>query len=233
SSSGLPCCISLLVLRPFSLSWTFVLHLRIALLAIPCAAALRAVLAGARGLAAARADHLEVGDLDGSLALQDAPLNVALRIGAGVLLAEVHPLHDGRPLGRIHAQHLALLASVLPRQHDHGVVLLHVRLEVRLFFLAVRSSVHQMTSGANEMIFMNLRSRSSRATGPKTRVPTGSLASLISTAALSSNLMYEPSRRRLSFTVRTMTALTTAPFFTVPSGEASFTEAVMTSPSRA
>ena len=43
----------------------------------------------------------------------------------------------------------------------------------------------------------------------------------------------EPSRRRLSFTVRTMTAFTTAPFLTVPSGEASLTEAVMTSPRRA
>src|SRR5258708_29737593 len=83
-----------------------------------------------------------------------------------------------------------------------------------------------MTSGASEMIFMNLRSRSSRATGPKTRVPTGSRASLMRTAALSSNLIYEPSRRRLSFTVRTMTALTTAPFFTVPSGAASLTDAV-------
>ena len=30
------------------------------------------------------------------------------------------------------------------------------------------------TSGASEMIFMNLRSRSSRATGPNTRVPIGS-----------------------------------------------------------
>ena len=39
------------------------------------------------------------------------------------------------------------------------------------------------TSGANETIFKNFLSRNSRATGPKTRVPTGSPASLISTAA--------------------------------------------------
>ena len=38
------------------------------------------------------------------------------------------------------------------------------------------------TSGAKETIFMNW-SRSSRATGPKTRVPIGSLPSLIKTAA--------------------------------------------------
>ena len=47
----------------------------------------------------------------------------------------------------------------------------------------------QITSGASEMIFMNRFSRSSRATGPKTRVPIGSLLSLISTAALVSNRM--------------------------------------------
>src|SRR5437764_4007158 len=165
------------------------LHLRIALAAITRAAAFGAVFAGARRFAAAGTDDLEVGELDRRLALQDAALDVLLRIGARVLLAQVHALHDGRPLGRIDPQHLPLLAAVLPRQHDDGVVLLHVRFEERVLFLAVRSSVHQMTSGANEMIFMNLRSRSSRATGPKTRVPTGSLASLISTAALSSNLM--------------------------------------------
>ena len=45
------------------------------------------------------------------------------------------------------------------------------------------------TSGASEMIFMNRRSRSSRATGPNTRVPIGSLLSLISTAALRSKRM--------------------------------------------
>jgi hypothetical protein len=53
------------------------------------------------------------------------------------------------------------------------------------------------------------------------------------TAALSSNLMYEPSRRRVSFTVRTITARTTAPFLTVPSGDASLTDAVITSPTPA
>ncbi len=39
------------------------------------------------------------------------------------------------------------------------------------------------------MIFMNFFSRSSRATGPKTRVPTGSPSGEIRTAALSSNRM--------------------------------------------
>ena len=35
------------------------------------------------------------------------------------------------------------------------------------------------TSGASETIFMNLRARSSRATGPKTRVPIGSLICVV------------------------------------------------------
>src|SRR5208282_2211519 len=100
----------------------------------------------------------------------------------------------------------------------------------------LRSSLHAhgyQTSGASETILVNLRSRSSRATGPKTRVPTGSFASLMSTAALSSKRMYVPSFRRCSFLVRTTTARTTLPFFTWPSGVASFTAAVMTSPSPA
>src|SRR6202158_3335158 len=42
------------------------------------------------------------------------------------------------------------------------------------------------TSGASEMIFMKRRSRSSRATGPNTRVPIGSPSSLMSTAAFRS-----------------------------------------------
>jgi hypothetical protein len=43
-------------------------------------------------------------------------------------------------------------------------------------------AIHQSTSGASEMIFMNFFARSSRATGPKMRVPIGSFSLLISTA---------------------------------------------------
>src|SRR5690606_7657903 len=74
----------------------------------------------------------------------------------------------------------------------------------------------QITSGASEMIFMNRLSRNSRPTGPKIRVPRGSPSFLRITAAFSSNLIYEPSARRVCFAVRTMTALTTSPFFTLP-----------------
>ena len=77
---------------------------------------------------------------------------------------------------------------------------------------------------------MNFLSRNSRPTGPKMRVPRGWSWSLISTAALSSNLMYEPSGRRFSFVVRTTTQRTTSPFLTAAPGMASFTVAMKTSP---
>src|SRR3984885_2122285 len=80
------------------------------------------------------------------------------------------------------------------------------------------------------MIRMNRFSRSSRPTGPKMRVPRGSPPSLISTAAFSSNRMYEPSARRRFLRVRTTTALTTSPFLTPAPGRASLTVATMTSP---
>src|SRR4051812_20965038 len=90
--------------------------------------------------------------------------------------------------------------------------------------------VSYRTSGANDTIFKNFFSRSSRATGPKTRVPTGSPVSLMSTAAFWSKRIYVPSLRRVSFAARTSTHFTTVPFLAVPSGEASFTEAVKMSP---
>ena len=77
---------------------------------------------------------------------------------------------------------------------------------------------------------MNFFSRSSLATGPKIRVPLGVKSSLMITAAFSSKRMYDPSLRRVLFTVRTTTALTTSPFLTTPPGVASLTVATITSP---
>src|SRR6266850_1245621 len=51
------------------------------------------------------------------------------------------------------------------------------------------NALHQMTSGAREMILVNCRSRSSRATGPKMRVPTGFSSALYSTTPLRSKRM--------------------------------------------
>src|SRR5262249_12798136 len=152
----------------------------------------------------------------------DAPLDVLLRVRTRVALDEMDPFDDGGSLPRHDAQHASLLPAVLARDDEDGVVLPHVR-SAHGGPDGPRGR-HYSTSGASEMIFMNFFSRSSRATGPNTRVPTGSFASLIRTAAFLSNRMYEPSRRRKALFVRTITALTTCPFFTVPSGVASLTE---------
>src|SRR5690349_8001066 len=85
-------------------------------------------------------------------------------------------------------------ALVLAGQDDDGVAFLDL----------LRG--HYSTSGARLMIFMCLRARSSRTTGPKIRVPIGSSFLFTSTAALVSKRMTEPSARRMSFAVRTMTA---------------------------
>src|SRR5713226_8069072 len=82
-------------------------------------------------------------------------------------------------------------------------------------------------------VLMKLRSRSSRATGPKMRVPLGLLACASRTAAFSSKRMSEPSGRRYSLLTRTTTALTTSPFLTWPPGCADLTVAVMMSPTDA
>jgi hypothetical protein len=80
---------------------------------------------------------------------------------------------------------------------------------------------------------MKFFSRSSRATGPKIRVPRGLFWLSISTAAFSSNAMYVPSLRPNSFLVRTTTARTTSPFLTPPPGVATLTVPTMMSPMRA
>src|SRR5205807_3138643 len=127
----------------------------------------------------------------------------------------------------VDAQDAAALAAVLARDHLDAVAGadLHAHSLDRLG--------HQSTSGASETIFMKLRSRSSRATGPNTRVPRGLFWSSMITAAFSSKAMYVPSSRPIGFFVRTTTAVTTSPFFTDPWGLACLTVAVITSPTPA
>src|ERR1700691_2601715 len=80
------------------------------------------------------------------------------------------------------------------------------------------------------MIFMWFLARNSRGTGPKIRVPTGSICGVISTAPLRSKRMIEPSARLMSLEMRTITAFITSPFLTRPRGIASLTETTMMSP---
>src|SRR5436190_485252 len=97
------------------------------------------------------------------------------------------------------------------------------------FFYVMLEAIHK-TSGASDTIFIKLRSRNSRATGPKIRVPRGFKSLSIITMALLSKRSNEPSSRRIGCFVRTRTARTTSPFLTDPVGLASFTLAVITSP---
>ena len=80
---------------------------------------------------------------------------------------------------------------------------------------------------------MKFFSRSSRATGPKMRVPRGLLAASMITAAFSSKAIEVPSSRPYGFFVRTTTARTTSPLRTAPCGVAVLTVPTMTSPTRA
>src|SRR3954469_1616792 len=164
-------------------------------------------------------DQRHVGDVDRRLALDDAGLRVGVhRRRPLVALDDVDALDEDAVLLGLGAQDLAGLALVLARDHDD---------------LVVTTDPHQSTSGASEMIFMKPPSRSSRATGPKMRVPRGLLAASMITAAFSSKAMYVPSLRPKAFLVRTITAVTTSPFLTAPCGLACLTVAVMMSPTPA
>src|SRR6185503_14005226 len=122
----------------------------------------------ARGVARLRVEQHHVRDVDRALALDHAalgglgPLRVAQHHRALGALLDVEALDEDLLLAKVDAQHLAGLALVLAGDDLDEVVAADLR--------AVR---HQRTSGARETIFMKLRSRSSRATGPKMRVPRG------------------------------------------------------------
>src|SRR5689334_11558423 len=172
--------------------------------------------ADARRLVVLGVDDRHVGDVDRPLLLDHPDLRVRARgVGALVALDHVQAADVDPVLPRVGADDPAGLALVLAGD-DHDLV--------------VATDLHQSTSGASETIFMNPPSRSSRATGPKMRVPRGLFCASMITAAFSSKAMYVPSSRPNSFFVRTTTALTTSPFLTDPCGLACLTVAVITSP---
>src|SRR5205085_2722305 len=166
-------------------------------------------------LAVLRVGQRQIGDVHRRLLGNDAAL-----LGAGLLLValdQIDAAHQCAALGRAHLDHLAGPPLVTADQHDDLVALSDL-------------GRHHSTSGASEMIFMWFFARSSRGTGPKMRVPTGSICGLISTAALRSKRMIDPSGRLMSLEMRTTTAFMTSPFLTRPRGMASFTETTITSP---
>src|ERR1700730_7748801 len=136
---------------------------------------------------------------------------------APVPLDDVQAAHQRAILLAQNLDHFAGTALVAAGEHDDLVALADL-------------GRHHSTSGASEMIFMWFLARSSRGTGPKIRVPTGSAWAVMSTAALRSKRITEPSARRMSFETRTTTAFITSPFLTRPRGIASLTETTITSP---
>src|SRR5271163_4359650 len=158
-----------------------------------------------RVLAASRADQQHVRHMHRPFLLQNSTLDVLRRVRTRVLLHHVRVLDRHRQFPGIHRKHSPGLPLRSPGHDLHHVSVADA--ECCRLFLYFSHGYH--TSGASEMILVNFLSRNSRATGPKTRVPIGSFASLINTAALSSKRMYVPSLRRCSFRVRTITHFTT------------------------
>src|SRR5262249_29606295 len=132
-------------------------------------------------------------------------------------LDDVDAAHQRTSLDRMHFDDFTGSSLVAAGEHDDLVALADF-------------CRHHSTSGAREMIFMWFFALNSRGTGPKMRVPTGSICGLIRTAAFRSKRMIEPSARLMSLEMRTTTAFMTSPFFTRPRGMASFTETTITSP---
>src|SRR5215471_8198134 len=162
-----------------------------------------------------------VRNVNRAFALGDLALRIVLRFPK-MLLNNPHAFNQNALLRRQHFENFSRRTFEVPRDHFDLVA-----------FFDVKFHPAHNTSGANETIFMKFRSRSSRATGPKMRVPRGFKSLSMITIALLSKRRNEPSSRRIGCRVRTKTARTTSPFFTVPVGLASFTFAVITSPTRA
>src|ERR1051325_3874920 len=158
--------------------------------------------------------------MDRPFPLDDGPLGAALISILLQALLDHHQALDNDPVFLpLDLEDLSALAAFLTRDDHHQIPFFYVKI------------LHtQITSGASEIIFMNFLSRNSRATGPKMRVPRRLLSLSMMTIALVSKRRYDPSLRRIGWRVRTTTASTTSPFFTVPSGAASLMWALMMSP---
>src|SRR5690348_1482544 len=135
----------------------------------------------------------DLGNVQRRFLALDSPLRVGLRRLA-MARVDVDARHDHLALLGHGLGDLTRAAFVLAAEDDDVVALLDL----------ARS--HYSTSGARLMIFMCFFARSSRTTGPKMRVPIGSSFLLTSTAAFESKRITEPSGRRMSFAVRTITA---------------------------
>src|SRR5438046_759241 len=153
------------------------------------------------GLLGLRVVQSDVRDVDGHVLVHDAARLTLHRVGALMFLHAVDPFYDEVPC--IHdPQHCPALSLVLAGGDDDVVAFPDF---VHCVCLSTAAS-HHNTSGASETIFMKRSLRSSRVTGPKMRVPMGSILGVSNTAALESNRMRLPSARRTPCAVRTTTA---------------------------
>lgn len=131
----------------------------------------------AGNLTALGADEIDVRGVDGSLLRNDAALLVG-SVGLDGLLDDRNALDNDLVLGGESTQDNALLAAILTREN----------LTLSPFLIYIYLPNYRV-SGASETIFMYFLSRSSRATGPKIRVPTGEPSLLMTTQAFSSKRM--------------------------------------------
>src|SRR5580704_6341035 len=123
------------------------------------------------GFAAAGAYDHHVGRGKGAFAFGDAALDLFGGIGTRMTFDHHGVLHQHPSGGAVNSKNAPGHTLVAAGDHLDGVFLLQVDADRLHFFLC---DCHQITSGARETIFMNFLSRSSLATGPNTRVPTGS-----------------------------------------------------------
>ena len=172
----LSCAFGRRLLECRAMRWTaYLAACRLARRAFSLAPSSRATFSSRTALSPATTITLEMAMVPGLL--DDA----ALRVGLAAALPDValhrHELLDpDAPLLAEDLQHVPGLPLLLAGDHLDGV--------------ALADDGHgYRTSGARLMIFMNLRARSSRATGPKMRVPTGSRSLLMRTALLPSKRM--------------------------------------------
>src|SRR6266446_1492910 len=132
-----------------------------------------------RRLARLRIDNLHVRNINPGFFIDNPAAAISRRLLVSLDHSRAFDLH--LTVSRRHRQNASALPFVAPGDHDNLIVLSDL--------CALLCFHDQITSGASDTIFIKFLSRSSRATGPKTRVPIGVPSSLISTAAFWSNLM--------------------------------------------
>src|SRR5690625_3405914 len=143
--------------------------------------------------------------------------------------SHINPFYENSLLCRKYHKDFTSLAFVVSGKYQNLITFLNVQLFSRVILSGHNYNIYN-TSGASETIRIKFFSLSSLSTGPKIRVPTGSFSLIRITSAFSPQGLYLPSLRRISFLVRTITAFTPSPLFTVPPGDAALTEHAIRSP---